>query len=253
MSPLLAPTTGGYLTEAFGWHSVFTVLAGLAILLLVIIKFKLPESHTPDPSISLKPGPIAQGYFEILKTPAFYTYAVSSSVAFSSLFVYLAGSPVIFMQKFAVSPQTYGWIFAIVAAGMIIASQLNVQLLKKFSNQQLFFYSLSGQVIISALFLTGTLLGWIGLQMTVVMMFFFMGCFGITSPNGGALALGPFQKNAGSASALIGFLQMSIGALASTSIGLFNISSMPPIIGIMLTNSILASLILFFGKKKLLN
>jgi DHA1 family bicyclomycin/chloramphenicol resistance-like MFS transporter len=251
ISPLLAPTVGGYLTAAFGWHAVFLVLAMIAGLLFIIVKFKLPETRQPDPSVLLQAGPIFKNYAEIIAHPEFYTYAFSSSVSFSGLFVYLAGSPIIFMQTFNVSPQVYGWIFAIVAAGMIISSQFNSFLLKKFSNEQLLMGALSLQVLVAFVFLGGNYLGWYGLIGTVFMLFLFMACFGLTSPNGGALALAPFSKNAGSASALIGFLQMGTGALASASIGLFNIKNMLPVIAAMTITSSLAITILVFGKRRI--
>jgi DHA1 family bicyclomycin/chloramphenicol resistance-like MFS transporter len=253
VSPLLAPTLGGYLTEAFGWSSVFLTLAIMSALLLVTVKFKLPESHAPDASVQLRIAPISKGYYEILKNPLFYTYALSSAIAFSGLFVYLAGSPIIFLQTFAVTPQVYGWIFAIVAAGLISASQFNVMLLKKLSSQQLFKAGVSGQVLIASIFFIGTSMNWFGLIGTVFMLFLFLACFGITNPNGGALALSPFSKNAGSASALIGFMQMGAGALASMCIGIFNISTMLPIIGIMFFTSSLGLTILFFGNRQIRN
>ncbi len=251
VSPLLAPTAGGYLSVAFGWQSIFLVLAIMSTLLLLTVKFKLTESHQPDKSVELKLGPIFKRYFSILRNPLFYTYSLSSAVAFAGLFVYLAGSPIIFMQTFAVSAQVYGWIFAVIAAGLIGSSQLNVVLLKRFSNQQLLFFGLAGQVGIAFIFLLGTYLSWYSLYGTVVMLFLFLACFGITNPNGSALALSPFSKSAGSASALIGFLQMGSGAVASMCIGLLKISTMLPIIAIMAMTSSLGLIILFFGTRKI--
>ncbi len=67
VSPLLAPTIGGFLTVSFGWQSIFVVLAAMAVLLILAIKFFLKESHTPDPSVSLRVGPIGSNFLNILK------------------------------------------------------------------------------------------------------------------------------------------------------------------------------------------
>jgi len=251
VSPLLAPTIGGYLSVEFGWHSVFLVLALMALVLLLAIRFFLKESHIADPSVSLRIVPIFKGFAEIIKNPQFYTYVFSGAVAFSGLFVYLAGSPVIFLETFKVSAQVYGWIFAIVASGMILASQLNVVFLKRFSNQQVLRTALTAQFLVGCSLCVGTWMGVLGLFGTVAMLFLFMGSFGLTNPNGGALALAPFSKNAGRASALLGFLQMGAGALASTSIGLLGISEMLPVVGVMAGTSFLGLVILHWGTRKI--
>jgi DHA1 family bicyclomycin/chloramphenicol resistance-like MFS transporter len=250
VSPLFAPTLGGYLSLAFGWSSVFLTLALIATLLLITVFFKLPEVHAPDVNVQLKLLPILKTYLSILKHPDFYTNALTNAVAFSGLFVYLAGSPIIFMQTFGVGPKLYGQIFAFIAAGLIGSSQLNLLLLRKFTNQQILLAAISFQVCLGFIFMTGSYFDIFGLIGTVLMLFLFLGCFGLINPNGTSLALAPFATNAGSASALIGFLQMGIGALASMLIGLFNIKTMSPIISIMLTTSMLALTILTIGRRK---
>lgn len=248
-SPLLAPTIGGYLAAKFSWHSVFVALMLMAGALLLAIRFFLEESHAPDVTVSLHPVTIFKDYMEILRNPQFFTYAISGAIAFSGLFVYLAGSPVIFLETYKVSTQVYGWIFAIVATGMILASQCNVTLLRRYSNQQVLVGALLGQVLMGLLLCVGTAGGWLGLNGTVAVLFFFMGSFGLSNPNAGALSLLPFSKNAGRAAALLGFLQMGIGALASTSVGLFSINEMLPIAGVMACTSIVALGVLVLGSR----
>ena len=43
----------------------------------------------------------------------------------------------IFMNLFKVSAKVYGWIFAIIAAGLITSSQLNTLLLKKYNSKEI--------------------------------------------------------------------------------------------------------------------
>jgi DHA1 family bicyclomycin/chloramphenicol resistance-like MFS transporter len=64
-------------------------------------------------------------------------------------------------------------------------------------------------------------MGWFGMEWTLVLFFVFLSCIGLTYSNAAALALAPFSKNVGSASALLGFIQMGTGAIISTGIGLF--------------------------------
>jgi DHA1 family bicyclomycin/chloramphenicol resistance-like MFS transporter len=250
-SPMLAPTTGGYLSAAFGWQAVFIALAAMASLLFLAIWFLLPESHAPDPQVSLKPGPILAGFAEIVRDPRFYTYVVSGAIAFSGLFVYIAGSPIIFLKDFGVSQTVYGWIFAIIAGGFIGVSQLNVLLLKRFDNLQLLAAGYAAQVAISLLFLLSVAKGLLGLHGTVFMFFAYMAFFGLTNPNGAALALAPFGHRAGRASAMMGFLQMGIGALMSSLIGIFDIDTAFPVVAIMASGSFAGALIVIYGRGRI--
>lgn len=252
-SPLLAPTIGGFLSAAWGWKSVFVTLAAMATALLLVIWLFLKETHAADHTVSLRVGPIVRNFVEIFKNQIFFTYVASGAIAFSGLFVYIAGSPVIFLETYKVSAQVYGIIFAVVAVGMILASQVNVLLLKRFSNQQVLFAGMTGQVTVGILLCLGTYFGLIDLIGTVFLLFLFLCAFGLTNPNAGALALGPFARNAGSASALMGFLQMGSGALVSTSVGALGINTMLPIVMIMAGGSTIALTILILGSRRITN
>ncbi len=198
-----------------------------------------------------KARPILLGFLEIVKDPRFYTYVVSGSVSFAGLFVYLAGSPIVFIDKFGVSQTEYGWIFATIAAGFIGMSQLNVQLLRRFDNQQLLNAGFAIQIVVGLIFLVGTVLEWYGLHATVLMFFCFMSCFGLTNPNSAALALAPFGSRAGRASAMLGFLQMGFGAFISSLVGIFDIQTTLPVVAIMAAGSIIGLLILVYGRTRI--
>lgn len=253
VSPMIAPTVGGYVTTAFGWHSVFIVLMILGIVNLLTSIFGLPESYQPDKTISLKPKPIITNFIAVLREPQFYTYALTGSVAFAGLFAYVAGSPLLFMDIFAVSEETYGWIFAFLSIGLIGSSQLNTIMLKKYSSEQLIFAALICQAITGIVFVTGSINGWFGLPETIALLFIFLSCLGFASPNTSALSLAPFSKNAGSASALMGAIQMGLGTLASVGVSLFDTRSSLPMVAIMASTSLIALSILYFGRKNIKN
>jgi DHA1 family bicyclomycin/chloramphenicol resistance-like MFS transporter len=221
-SPMIAPTVGGYVTVVFGWHLIFVILGTMALLILLTVIFFLPESYKADPSYSLKPKPIINSFLQVIKEPQFYTYALAGAFAFAGLFVYVSASPIVFMEVFKVSAKTYGWIFATLSVGFIGSSQVNNLLLKKFKSEQIIRISLSIQVITALVFLIGSIYGWFGLGGTIGMIFILLCCVGITSPNASALSLAPFEKNAGTASALLGALQLGLGALATFGVSVFN-------------------------------
>lgn len=251
VSPLLAPTIGGYLAVHAGWASVFVVLASIAAIILAFVFFKLPESHKADPSHVLHPMPIARNYISILREPQFYTYAISGAVGFSALFVYLAASPTIFMEIFGVNEQTYGWIFAFIAMGLIGMSQVNVLLIKKFSNEKILFAALLALTIASFVFLICSYFGWYNLYSVVGTIFVFLCCIGLSNPNSSALAMAPFGSKAGSAAAMMGFLQMGAGSLASVCVGLLKTQQLFPVAVIFVGTSVLALIILILGSRNI--
>lgn len=251
LSPMLAPTIGGYITEDFGWHTVFFILMCMGILILIAALLGLPNTFVPDTTISLKPKPIVTGFISILKVPQFYTYAFAGAIAFSGLFTYVAASPIIFMDIYKVDAKTYGWIFAFMSLSFISASQINSLLLRRFRSDQMIIGALVVQSIISIVFLFLALKGLLGLYETIAMLFIFLACLGISNPNTAGLTLAPFEKNAGSASALMGAIQLGLGVMASFAVGLFVKNSILPMVFILTTSTIIALIILILGKKRI--
>jgi DHA1 family bicyclomycin/chloramphenicol resistance-like MFS transporter len=243
VSPLLAPTIGGFVVESFSWRVIFGILVGLGVLNLALSYFALPENYKPDPQAKLNFKSIVLGYKEILKVSQFSVYTFAGSFSFAGLFVYIAGSPTMFMEGFKVSAKVYGIIFAILAVGMIGGGQLNLLFTKKFKSPQIFKAALFFQVIMGAIFFLGVYNNWLTLVPTVVILFFLLLCAGLTYPNAAALALEPFEKNAGAASALLGFLQLGVGSVASAGVGMLNISGSLPTAVAMFASSLVGLII----------
>ncbi|WP_147205534.1 multidrug effflux MFS transporter [Segetibacter aerophilus] len=247
VSPIIAPTLGGYLSSEFSWHYVFAVLSVMSALILLAVHFYLPESRKPDPNFSLKPKPIINGFLSVAKEPQFYTYALAGSIASAGLYAYISGSPSVFMELYKVTEKQYGWIFAMVAIGLITSSQLNTVMLRKYKSEQIVVIALLCQSVIGALLVTGTIFEYLGLYMTVVLCFLFLSCQGFTFPNTSALSLAPFSKTAGSASALLGSVQMGIGAFTSALVSYLTNGTAIPMTGVMACCALTAFMILVVG------
>jgi len=250
-SPLLAPTAGSYLTLAFGWQSVFVVLLAIAVIVLLASVSVLPESYKPDKSYSLKPRPIVNSFLSVIRNPQFYTYAISGSVAFCALFAYVAGSPLVFMDIFGLGKREFGWVFAGIAVGFIGAGQVNTQLLKRFKSEQIIAVSAVCLVVFAGLFLFGTLNGWFGLGGTIAMIFLTLFWVGMMNPNTSALSMAPFSKNAGVASALLGAMQLGLGAVSSSAMGLFSGKSAVPLATVMAVAAVISAAVLFIGRRNI--
>lgn len=251
ISPLAAPSLGGIITTWLGWQWVFIALIIIAVIIMLLVIFFLPVAERPDKSVSLKPAPIIKTFFGIITNTQFITYTLAGTFAFATLFIYVAGSPVIFLDIYKVTPRHFGLIFSLLSCGFIGSNQLNIMLLKKYTSQQIFKTALFCQLAVAAVFLIGAANGWFGMWGVVGMFLCSLGCLGSINPNASALALAPFENNLGSASALMGFLQIGIAGTLSAFIGLVSIKNITPVPALMLATSTVAVIIFLIGMARL--
>lgn len=248
VSPIIAPTVGSYMITAMGWHSVFWLQAGMGVLLFFAVIFKLAESKNPDQSISLKPQHIIPTFFNIFKNPQFFTYAFAGSMVSGGVYAYLSGSPFVFMKIYKVTEQQYGWIFGLLAGGLILSSQLNNLALKKYRSEQIVRVVLTIQTVVGILLCLGSVTDGLNLYSTILLIFIFLCCQGFSFPNSSALSLVPFSKEAGSASALLGAIQMGIGSLAAALVGVLSNGTSVPMTAVMAGCALLGLTIFRVGR-----
>jgi DHA1 family bicyclomycin/chloramphenicol resistance-like MFS transporter len=254
MSPLLAPSIGTAILSVGSWHSVFVVLAAIAALLLLCSIFFLPETHKPEGKISLLPKHITGMFVSILRDPRFYIYSLSGSLAFTGLFCYVAGSPALFMEYFHLSPGTYGIIFAALSIGFIGGSQLVHFLSKRFLPGTILKTALICQAIAATTFFIITaILKLDSLMVVIGFLFVILSMVGLSYPNAASLALGPFAKNAGAASALLGSIQIGLGALFSAVVGLLPFKGTFSLALVMAVTAVAATMLIVMGKRKSLS
>jgi DHA1 family bicyclomycin/chloramphenicol resistance-like MFS transporter len=251
LSPIIAPTLGGYVSAAFGWQTIFYILAGIAGITLLLTLFKLPEGRKPELTLSLKPKPIINGFLEVSKVPQFYTYAFAGAIASSGLYAYIAGSPFVFMEIYHVSEKQYGWIFAFVAMGLITASQINTLLLRKYSSEQIIKATLFCQCLTGIALVLGTWFHILGLFSTIFLIWVFLSTQGFAFPNSSALSLAPFTKNAGTASALMGAIQLGIGAISTALVSILNNGTAMPMAAVMCACAVGSFLVLIIGRRRI--
>lgn len=243
-SPLLAPSIGSLIVAKVGWRPLFAALAGLAVVDVALTRFALPHAYAPDRSISLQPGPILRTFRDVLAERQFVAYTLAGSLSFAGLFVFVSGSPAVFMEGFGVSAGLFGGLFAILAGGMILGGQLNHLLLRYRDSHHVFRIALRVQIVIALVFLGGVTTFGLGLWATVVVLFAFLLCSGVTYPNAAALAIEPFTRNIGSASSLLGFLQLGIGAVAAAIVGLLDVKGPLPMAVVMATCCVAGGVVL---------
>lgn len=221
LAPALAPVLGAGLLVWFGWDAIFTTLAIYAAAMLGLIAL-MPESLPVEGRQSIKPSALATTFRGLLGQRDFIGYTLTNAVAFSGLFAFLSGSSFVLIDFLGVSPEEYGYLFALIVLGFFIGSLLSAKLSRRRSRHRLLIIatllSAIGGAAMALLALAGVYHVW---AVIIPHMLFMIG-FGIIMPQtmGGALA--PNPHCAGSASALFGFIQMSVAAGAGALVGHFD-------------------------------
>lgn len=251
VSPIIAPTAGSYVTSLLGWQAVFLILAAITTVVLITIYLGLPESSPPDPGYSLKPAAILRSYGNVFRDPVFYTYTFTGAIAFAGLFAFLSGSPYLYMEWFQLSDREYGLVFAFLAGGLILASQVNRFLLKRYRSPQIITTALICMTATGLALMIVAMNGLITLPVMLILQFIYLSCLGYILPNASAMAMSPFTKGAGSASALMGALQMGIGACVSIVLSLMQNGTLIPMVVVMATCGFISLLVLLLGSRSI--
>lgn len=220
VSPILAPSVGGYVTRNLGWRFIFVILGAFSLALIFLTWTRLPESKRADRSVSVSPGPMFSRYLSVAGEPSFLRYALASGLASGGMFAYIAGAPLVFMTVLGLSQTQFGWAFALNAAGLVAGSQFNHLALRRFSSLQIARFCVAIQSAAGIALTAAAVAGAVSLLLMYALLITFMFCAGMVNPNTTALALEPFTENIGSASALLGSVQMVTAALSTGAVSL---------------------------------
>jgi DHA1 family bicyclomycin/chloramphenicol resistance-like MFS transporter len=170
----------------------------------------------------------------------------------AAMFAYIGDSSFVLMKLYGFSATTYGWIFGSNAAGFIIGSQVNRYILQKRDPKVITYVFTILMVLVAAALAITNISGLLRVEILLTLLFLFMFFLGFVNPNTQALALEPFSKNAGIASALVGSLRMFSGALATALISIFHDGTIKPMVWIICTCAILSMLLLLTKRKEII-
>jgi DHA1 family bicyclomycin/chloramphenicol resistance-like MFS transporter len=208
--PALAPLLGNVLTEQFGWRSNFEFMALYALVAGLVLFFTLQETR-PEQTIQHKRLITLSRFRPILKHPVFLFHSLVVMLAMAIIIAYVSSSPTWLMGKLGLNRPDFVFWFSLNAALNIAACVLAPKLLIKWGARTTIGFGLV--MIISAGLLMLALLQVhqpIGFMLPV--MFSSLG-FSLLMGACSGQALAPFANNAGTASALLGFIQMSGAAV----------------------------------------
>lgn len=122
IAPAIAPVIGGYLQRAHGWRSVFAFMLIGAVVLLIWIWRALPETLPPQARHSLHPVVLAKSYWRVFTRLEFQLLAGLLGISFSSLFLYIAASPVLMIRHLHMQSTDFAALFLPVIGGMVLGS-----------------------------------------------------------------------------------------------------------------------------------
>lgn len=244
VAPILAPLAGGYLFALAGWQAIFWALAAIGAAVLAASALQLPESHRPGAGDTLALGAVLARYTALLKDRRYLGFALVTGISFAGLFAYIAGSPFVFINLYHVPAHSFGWVFGLNALGLIGFSQLNRVLHRFLDTFELLRAALGTQAAAGMALLATSATGFGGMIGVMVPLFVYVSCVGLVAPNATALAMAPYARNAGSASALLGTLQFAIASVAAVAVGSIPAASALPMGAVICVSGLLAVTVL---------
>jgi DHA1 family bicyclomycin/chloramphenicol resistance-like MFS transporter len=225
LAPAVAPTLGGILLEFFHWTAIFYVLAGYALLAIVIVWMFLPES-LPEVQ-SLHPIQIGRNYLQLIVDRRFIATTTASSLLYAGMVSYLSGSSFIFIGMMGVSEAGFGLLFLPTVAGYIAGNAISTRLSHNRSSEAVMWIGVQLALLSAVCMLLAGQLYFHPVSI-VLPISAFSASLGLVLPHAMATALRPFPEMAGTASALLGFIQMGLSSVAGALVGIFLVDSALP-------------------------
>ena len=214
--PALAPTLGGLLALQFGWRSTFVFMALYGFVVLMLVSLRLPETR---PQNTVSDGPLYRWarYKPVITEPHFVFYALACMAGMAAILSYVSYAPVWLIENLGVSELTFSGLFGLNAAVNIVACFTAPLVIKKLGNRPTVIAALTLMLASAA---TQVIVQTVGPQTGMVAAFSFMLpmmllCIGFALLLGPAtsMALSAFGERAGTATAMLGFIQMSGASL----------------------------------------
>lgn len=221
ISPILAPLTGSFVIAAFGWRGVFAVLTIAAVLALILAVTQLKETREDHHRADSTWRGAFSAYGLLLRDGEFIGLVLVGALGVSSFFVYLGSASFVLINHYGLSPKLFSLCFALNAASFFGFSQLTGVLTQRFGLPPVVRIAAAGfalaMIVLALVFAAGI----DNLFALMAPLFIGYGFLGLVIPTTAVLALEHHGAIAGTASALMGALQMIIGSAVMALAGLF--------------------------------
>jgi DHA1 family bicyclomycin/chloramphenicol resistance-like MFS transporter len=219
MAPVVAPLIGGQILAIGSWRSVFVALAGIGVLVWLAVALGLPETLPPERRHARGAGETIRTLGRLFADRRLVGYALACGLAYAALLSYISGSSFVLQNVYGASPQTYSVVFAIIALGLMVASQFGARLVGRLGPRRLLAIGVATSATGGCVALLAVVAG-LGLAVLLPAMVLTVSSHGIVLPSATALALTDHPEAAGSASAALGLVQYTTGGIAAPTVGL---------------------------------
>ncbi|GGB45005.1 multidrug effflux MFS transporter [Shewanella inventionis] len=224
--PALAPTLGGLLALQFGWRSTFIFMAIYAVIVLFLVGFRFPETR---PLNTDSTGPLYRWgrYKPVLGDAHFMFYASCCMIAMASILCYVSYSPVWLIGHLGISELMFSGLFGLNALVNVAACFAAPVLIKRIGNRPGVIVALWLMVLAAVVEVVMQLAGpeqgiAAGVAFMAPMMLLCVG-FAILLGPATSMALSAFGERAGTATAMLGCIQMSGASILTALIQLTDI------------------------------
>ena len=232
VSPILAPLVGSGVIAVSGWRGAFWVVALAAVAGLALVYGMLGETRPASARVESSLRSALRAYGLLLRDAHYLGLVFIGGCAMSGFFVYLASSPFVLINHYGLTPTQYSLAFSFNAIAFIGASQFTGALGARFGLVRVVTAAASASGVVMLALLGYYLAGGDRLGVLIALYFIASAFMGLVIPTTSVLALEEHGAIAGTASALLGTLQMLSGAAAMGIVGLFaNGEPLPMVIG----------------------
>lgn len=219
-APVLAPTLGGAVLRWTDWRGVFVVLAAFGLVLVTVAAVLLPETLPRERRRPAGLGPTLRTYAGLLTDRPYVGLVMVTGLSMAGLLAYVAGSSFVLQQEYGLDRLQFALLFGAGAVWLILATQLTPWLLRRFEPHQVLTVAVAGGTAAAVALVVAAATGAGGLPLLLALLWAVLAAVGFTLPNAAAIALGRHGEAAGSAAALLGFVQFGVGAVVSPVVGL---------------------------------
>ena len=230
--PAIAPIFGSWLLYVFNWRAHFILLLILSLITVFAVT-RLQESCKTIGDSPLKLNHIFSQFSLCLSNRNFVGYTLCGGATYAAMFCYISTTSFIVIELLGVEPEFFGYTFMSVVIGYITGAVTSSRLVNRWGTirvltlGQFVGLAAAGLLLVLAFFDIYRL-------MPVLFAFFLVFMSGGLCLSIGQMgAISELPKDAGKASSVFGFLQISLGALLGYLVGLFyNNTLLPTAIGV---------------------
>lgn len=217
VAPIIAPTVGVAVAAVFGgWRAIYAALAIGGVVLFASAFLVLGETAPSDGRVPLTVRGTLANYWRVITHRVSFGYAIVMALGFGCLFAYVSGSSLVMIQVLGVSQRTYGLLFACASAGLMSGAFVNARLARRgVSHSRVISVGLVTLTLVTATLLALSISGRLGLATFVSLIVIGNLALGALRPNAAQGMLEPMPEIVGVASAFLGGLQTTTGAVAS--------------------------------------